>query len=271
MVLTPIPAALERLRQHLDGLSSGQQLRNQSLAQARAALLVQLGRDREALLPVLGVGVVADIEGRLTQVAHALEQRNVLLLTKGALEHYLLVPLAIRSGYGTNKRYTVDAETAVLARQMSDGEMSKRYGGLHSIICKLPGKEPVEVDTVLTEYLSRYIVELQNLSVKHPKWGVVEHGAYLTQHSIGKGRLFELRSFERRDGRAFSAVVAVRLDLGQTDQMVGVFARDERRNEGIRVYSPHDGSTKHLLSRVFFPLSGQGRPAAIIGGRELGL
>jgi hypothetical protein len=73
MMLAPVPASLARLRQHLDDLAGGRQLRDHRLAQARTALLVQLGRGREALLSVLGSGTVADIEGRLTQVAHALD------------------------------------------------------------------------------------------------------------------------------------------------------------------------------------------------------
>jgi hypothetical protein len=107
----------------------------------------------------------------------------------GTLEHYL--PSYSGDPFQLDdyaKRHAVDAETVELATHVSEEEMSRRYGGLYSAICKLPGKEAVEVDAVLNEYLSRYIVELQNLSIKHTEWGIAEHEAFLAQHSVGKGR-----------------------------------------------------------------------------------
>ena len=150
VALADVPPPLRKLRQHLDSLEAAGGLRDRNLGKARVAVLVELGRNKEALAETLSPGTVADIEGRLDQIAAALEQRNVLLLTNGALEHHLpsYVGDIFRLGESA-KRNAADAEAAILATGLTGAEIEDRYGGLYRAIRKLPGKEPVEVDSVL--------------------------------------------------------------------------------------------------------------------------
>ncbi len=233
--LADVPPPLRKLRDYLDGLHSAGGLRDRNLGKARVAVLVEHGRNKAALAEALSSGVVADIEGRLNQIAAALERRNVLLLTGGALEHHL--PL-----YGGNtfrledgaKRNAVDAETAILAKGLTELEIAGRYGVLYGAIRKLPGKRSVEVDAVLKTYLSRYVAELQNASLDHVGWSAEDFRAYLAQHPVGKGKLFDIRTFERGEGKAFTAVLVVRGLLGEPDRKVRV---TEATNAGMREFT----------------------------------
>jgi hypothetical protein len=248
MQLQQLPVALASLRRYLDEIAPDGLPRDNALVRARIAILVQLGRERESLLPVLPVGMVAEIEGRLKQIATALEQKNVLLLTKGAPEHHL--PLYLGDPFrldANTKLHAVNAEAMAMAAQMTDEEMSRRYGSLYTAICKLPGKQAVDIDAVLTEYLSRFIVELQNQSLKRPEWGVEEHKAYLAQHSAGRGRLFELRSFERGEGKAFAALVIVLGTAGGPDRMVHI---SHATNAGMRDFALEPVDTRRPIVEV---------------------
>jgi hypothetical protein len=97
----------------------------------------------------------------------------------------------------------------------------------------LPGKQAVDVDVVLIEYASRYIVELQNLSLKYPEWNVEQRRVFLAQRGIGEGKLFELRSFERGVGKAFSALIIVHGLAGELDRMVSA---SHMTNAGMREF-----------------------------------
>lgn len=180
------------------------------LARQRVAVLVEMAANRNTLLPVLTGQLIADIEGRLHQVQAALEKKHIFLLGGGALEHYL--PSYVGDRYALNdaaKKKAVAAETALLATGTVDHELAERYGELFGCIEMLPAKPPVDTESVLRGYVSKYIHDLQGLVVSKPHWGkeqIVEHFA---SSQAGLGKLITLAEFKRPREGEFRAVLKI--------------------------------------------------------------
>ncbi len=183
----------------------------ESLQRARIAILVQLARDRQALERAFSRQEVDDIEGRLNQVANALAQKNVLLLTKGALENYLPSyagnPFRIEEG---QKRPTVENEIIYLSTKPSKEQMVDRYGDLFKCIEKLPAKKEIDMDEFLSPVLGQLIMEFQQLTLKQPPWSREQIAAQLFQTGGGRGRIFDVTEFKRGADREFMAKIAIK-------------------------------------------------------------
>ncbi|WP_082012943.1 ATP-dependent endonuclease [Belnapia sp. F-4-1] len=183
----------------------------EALQRARIAVLVQLARDQDALGKVFPAQRLSEVNGRLKQIANALAQKNVLLLTKGALENYLPSydgnPFRIDEG---QKRRTVEKEILYLSSKPTDDELFERYGELLENIKKLPAKEEVNFDEFLMPILGQLILDFQQLTLKRPLWSLDQMRAQLFQAADGRGRIFEIDEFERGAGTDFAAKIVIK-------------------------------------------------------------
>jgi hypothetical protein len=123
--------SITELLSFLHSLADGSDFSTENLRRARVAVLVQLHRDRESLVNATSRQTVQSIEGRLKQIANILQQKNVFLLTGGALEHYL-------PSYQGNKfklddsakQKAVGGEMDYLRSPRNETELRERYGDL---------------------------------------------------------------------------------------------------------------------------------------------
>lgn len=198
--------AVATLQAYFKTLSEGPK----RLARQRTAVLVEIAANRQVLLSVLTSESIANIEGRLRQIQAALQQKHILLLSGGALEHYL--PSYAGERYALNdaaKKAAVAAEVDILATGEFDDRLAERYGELFKCIQILPARLPVDTDRILRRYVSNYIHELQNLVITKPDWGkdqIVEH---FKSSPAGLGKLITLAEFESPKQGEFQAVLKI--------------------------------------------------------------
>jgi hypothetical protein len=227
--------ALSALCAFFNDISDNGELIDDKLQRARVALLVQIDRDREAVAEATSLKQVEDIEGRLKQIANILKQKNILLLPGGALEHHLPSytgdPFVLSN---EAKRNAVNGEVSLLAQGMTETEMRTRYGALFDAISLLPGKENVDIDKMLTDYLSKYIHDVQSLVVKHPTWNLPELQQHLTQTQPNIGKLFTLQDISRGPGKEFNATIRVYGVLGEDARIVRI---SQQTNAGMRDFN----------------------------------
>lgn len=195
----------------------------EALAKARVAVLTGISRFRAAMVELLSETAVAGAEGRLHKIAEALSQKNVHLLTGGALERYL--PSYAGNPYALNdssKSAAVDREILYLAGKLTEADLKVRYGRLHELAAKLPAKKPVDVEPVLRRYLGRYIHELQTAIVNNASWDISKVLNHLNRTQPDAAKVFTLRSLDRRPHEQFEAVVDIVDMLGQGARQVVV-------------------------------------------------
>ena len=211
----------------------------QSLQRARTAFLVQIGLDRSSLEAVFSKHELDDIQGRLQQVASALAQKNVLLLTKGALENYCPSyvgnPFHIEDG---QKRLTVEKEVLYLSTKPGEDEIAQRYGGLFDCVSKLPAKPEVDLDQALIPVLGQLILDFQYLTLKKPRWELQQMRNHLFQTGTGRGRIFEVAEFARGAGDEFTAKILVKTIAPVTVRHTVI---SHRTNAGMRDFELKDG------------------------------
>ena len=200
---------IEQLRSFIEELAENGELQAKELARARVAVLVALHECRDAIVPALTENLANDIEGRLNQIVGVLRERNVFVLPGGALEHYLPSYQGDRYSLSdSSKRGAVEAEVALLSSGEYDGALPERYGALFNNIAALPGKTPVDTDTVLLRYLGDYVHQLQGLVIAHPDWGMEQFNTHFSSSTAGLGRIFAVSQFERNGG-VFSATIGI--------------------------------------------------------------
>ena len=86
--------------------------------------------------------------------------------------------------------------------------LADRYGDFYVAVCNLPSKTEVDVDTVLRNYLSDYIHELQRTVVNNRDWQGAQIQQQLeTLQPSGQG-VFAIRQFERDSEDGFSATIS---------------------------------------------------------------
>ena len=140
------------------------------LDRARVLILTAINIDRETILSVVPKTDLVEIEGRLNQIVTALKQKNIILLPGGSLEQYL--PSYAGDRYNLTdeaKRRAVFAEIDEM-KGMTAKELPTRYGELYTAVCALPSRANVDLDPVLRDYLSHYILDLQLAIVNNPVW-----------------------------------------------------------------------------------------------------
>lgn len=234
IIVEPPPPAIERLIEFLRGLGPRQGWDGKRLSRARVAFLTALSRQRDDLVAAVSVADICEVEGRLSQISSALQQKNVHLLTGGTLERYLPAytgdPYELRD---ETKRQAVAVEMGELATGLGEQDLKQRYGELYEAVCKLPSKASVDVEPILREYLSRYIHELQAAVVRHPGWGVDELRRHLANVQQATIEVFSIGEFSRGKGNEFKASLNVAEMLDQGERFVVV---DHLTNAGMGVF-----------------------------------
>lgn len=213
---------------------------DQSLQRARTAFLVQLGFDRISLEAVFSKHELDDIQGRLQRVANALAQKNVLLLTKGALENYC--PSYVGSPYRIEdgqKRVTVENEVLYLSTKPTENEIAQRYGDLFECVSRLPAKPEVNLDEVLIPVLGQLILDFQSLTLKKPRWELEQMRNHLFQASSGRNRIFDILEFKRGAGDEFTAKILVK---SMAPAAVRHTLISHRTNAGMRDFELKSGA-----------------------------
>lgn len=224
---------VEELEMYFQSLTTDDgQLLNKDLAKARIALLIDLERRPSEITNVISSELASDIKGHLNQVLRLLSSKNVFILRGGALEHYL--PTYSGNRYKLDegaKRTAVNAEVAALSQGLYDDILAARYGGLYENICRLPAKPPVDTDSVLREYLSDYIHELQGTLIANADWGAAELNKHFERAGAGLNKLFQIESLTREENNRFAATVKV---LGSDGRLVDV---SHDTNAGMRQFT----------------------------------
>lgn len=176
----------------------------------RVAVLVELAASRDTLKSLLGPKLTKDIEGRLHQVANALQQKHIFLLCSGALEHYL--PSYSGSRYKLSdgaKKKAVDAEVALLSTGSLDETLAQRYGELYKCIEALPAKSPIDIEATLQTYVSSYIHDLQGLVIRKPDWTIGQVISHIETLPTRLHKLIHLETFERQGANEFHALLKI--------------------------------------------------------------
>ena len=165
-----VPSSIDRLKSYLNSLG-GREWQPQQWAKARMAVMKAISRHREDVVSVVTEQSVEDIEGHRNQIVNALREKNIHVLSAGTLETYL--PHYEGDEYKLDdaaKKKAVLAELDELIGLSKEEELSSRYGEFYNIVCRLPAKTEVDVETVLRNHLGDYIHELQKIVVKSPNW-----------------------------------------------------------------------------------------------------
>jgi hypothetical protein len=183
------------------------------------------------MVSLLSSADISEVEGRLSQIAGALRQKNVHLLTGGTLERY--IPAYTAEPYRLEdeaKRRAVNDEMLHLAKGATEQELGERYGALYDVVCRLPTKAYVDVEPVLRNYLSRYIHDLQSAIVRHPTWDIEQVRSHLTTVQRATTTVFTLQQFTRGETGKFRAIIGIASMLGQGPRRVDV---DHQTNAGV--------------------------------------
>ena len=227
-----LPTQLGQLGLYLRSLGDRHTWHKDEWSRARTALLVAISRYRDDIAAVVPPADVADVEGRLSQIASLLEQQNIHLLPGGTLERYL--PLYEGDPYQLNdiaKQKAVQAEIDYLTNPASDEALAERYGDLYSAVCRLPASPDVDPEPVIRNYLSDYIHELQKAAVANPDWEGGEIQQRLVAVKPEMASVFSIRDFARTgDTGQFQATVEVCEMLGFQKRIARV---DNKTNAGI--------------------------------------
>ncbi|GAC1336384.1 MAG: hypothetical protein NVSMB26_22860 [Beijerinckiaceae bacterium] len=215
-VAAAIAPALADLKTYVDSLAASPPNKStgKNLARARLAVLIALAKKPAAMAGLIDAKAAIDVEGRLSQIAAALRQKNVHLLTKGALEHHL--PSYTSNLYAMSdeaKKAAVQFEIELLAKGMSESALAARYGELIDCIKKMPAKEEVNLDKTLKEYLGDYIHNIQGWFVKAPDIDTDALRKFLSASMRGTECVMELAEF-MREGTGFRARIRL-LPLGE--------------------------------------------------------
>jgi hypothetical protein len=228
-----------RLVDHLWGLGQRSDWNAKAWAKARVAVLTAISRDRAGVVAATSQADVEEIEGRLTQIASALRQRNIVLLTGGTLERYL--PKYCGDPYELTeeaKRQAVSEEIVELGKGITTAQMAARYGALYDAVCAMPAKVSVDVEQVLRNYLSQYIHDLQAAVVANPGWQLAEVREHLGLIQRSTVKLFSLQKLERGTGKEFNAVVRIAEMLVERPKFVRV---SDRTNAGMGDFNIEEG------------------------------
>ncbi|WP_158290156.1 ATP-dependent endonuclease [Ramlibacter sp. WS9] len=231
---TNTPNSLADLRSFLTEFGPRPQWAQDRYPRARAAMMSAIGRVRADIILATSESVVADVEGRLRQICHALKEKNILLLPGGPLERYL--PSFSGHPYKLSndaKNATLPIELAALASGMTDLDLRQRYGELFDLIALLPGKTAVDMESVLREYLSSYVHDLQGAILTNSTWELEELCTFMKRKQATTLKTFSLASLSREAGGKFRCVVAVSPLAGQSRRHVVV---TETTNAGMRSF-----------------------------------
>jgi hypothetical protein len=231
LLATESPAPLLRLLEFLKSLGPRASWDPKRWSKARVAVMTALSRSRADLVAITSEASVADVEGRLKQIAAALKEKNIHLLPGGTIERYL--PSYSGDHYQLSddaKRQAIAAEIDEMAKPMSALELSARYGELYEAVCKLPSKVSVDVDQVLRHYLSQYVHDLQGEVTNNPTWQLPQVQDRLNTVQRAAANLFSVQELIRGVAKEFSATISIREMLGNKARVVHV---TDKTNAGM--------------------------------------
>ena len=215
LLAAQMPPSLDRLKSFFNSLGASE-WQPQQWAKARMAVMKAISRHREDVVSVIAEQLVKDIEGHRDQILSALREKNIHVLPGGTLEAYL--PHYQGDEYKLDdaaKKKAVLAELDEIVSLSTEEELSSRYGELYNIVCRLPAKTEVEIETVLRNHLGDYIHELQKMVVRSPDWDGDQIQAQLNSSDPSLAAVFSIRAFTRGQSGKFSATIEITELLGQ--------------------------------------------------------
>lgn len=216
---------------YLLGLGNRADWQGKTLARARVAVLTAISRFRADMVAIVGSETVKNVEGRLAQIIQVLRLKQVHLLGGGTLERYL--PSYTGNAYelsDNQKRDAVASELDYLSTKRTDTELQSRYTDLYAACELLPGKVRVDVDTVLKDYLSKFIHELQSSLVANPSWELHQLHIHLANVQKSTVKILTVDSLWRNEARQFEATIKIASMLGCHERLVRV---TEKTNAGM--------------------------------------
>ncbi|MDD5030032.1 MAG: AAA family ATPase [Rhodoferax sp.] len=219
----PITNAAHNLLQLLHNSGPKADWQTPAIAKARVAVLTAISRFRSEVVAMLDSASVAGIEGRLAQLVQVLRLKNVHLLAGGTLERYL--PSYSGDPYvlpDDQKRLAVAAELDYLSAIRTEKELATRYTDLFAVSNLLPGKVNVDLDTVLRDYLSRFIHELQSALISNSAWELPQLQNHLAIVQKNTSKVFSVISLTRPSTRQFQAQIRIAELLGGISRVVEV-------------------------------------------------
>jgi hypothetical protein len=227
----PPTSVAGELLSYLNSLGPRADWQGKTLARARVALLTAISRFRSEVIALVGVTSVANIEGRLAQLIQVLRLKQVHLLGGGTLERYL--PSYTGNAYvlpDDQKRLAVAAELDYLSAKRTEAELQSRYTDLFAVCSLLPSKVRVDVDTVLKDYLSKFIHELQSSLVANPLWELPQLQIHLANVQKNTSKVLTVASLTRTAPRQFHAQIKIASMLGGQARTVQV---TDKTNAGM--------------------------------------
>jgi hypothetical protein len=231
-LLAPPPTtAAGELVSYLRSLGAREVWQGKTLARARVAVLTAISRFRADVVSLVGAAAVANVEGRLAQLIQVLRLKQVHLLGGGTLERYL--PSYMGNAYvipDDQKRLAVAAELDYLSTQRTDAELQSRYTDLYTACSLLPAKVKVDVDTVLKDYLSKFIHELQSSLVANPQWELPQLKIHLANVQRNTAKVLTVVYLNRPAPRQFHAQIRIASMLGGNARLVNV---SDKTNAGM--------------------------------------
>ena len=201
---------------------------------ARTAVMTAISLYREDVESVSkedGADIVADIEGRMKQIVAVLEEKNIHLLPGGTIERYL--PSYDGGDYEIPedaKQRAVSDEIQKLSEPLNEAELSSRYGALYEAVSELPSKADVDVESVLRNYLSDYIHQLQKTLASNPDWNQQQIQNRLNAPQPSLAGVFSVGELERGQQGKFNVTIEIAGMLGQERRMVRV---SDQTNAGM--------------------------------------
>lgn len=207
---------IDGLVEFLIGLGEMRRWGEPGWSKARVAVMTTISLHREDVIAVSSLETVEHIEGRHNRILEALGEKNIHVLPGGALERYL--PSFNGNLFqpdDNSKRAAVEAEVLEIQnirempQEMRSAELKRRYADLYDIVCDLPSKEDVDVDSVLRRHLSDYVHELQKAAKDNPDWQHLQLQLNLSKQPMSESGLVSLDEFERTENGGFNAKIGI--------------------------------------------------------------
>lgn len=212
-----------RLRDYLGELGPRGDWSTDAVAKARVALLTALSCWPAEMSTVLDKDHVAGIRGRMDKIVAALREKNIHLLPGGTLERYL--PSYVGHPYKleeSQKRAAVEDELTFLSHPHDEAALEDRYSELYSVSTALPSKLQVDIDTVLREYASSYIHQLQRLVAGQRAADLEAIRLQIERDEPSLSKVFSVRSLDIQNAEKFLIEVEVKPLLGGPKRLIRI-------------------------------------------------
>ncbi len=231
LITKELPETLSTLSKFLNALGNTDDWQKEQWQKARTALMTAISTHKDDVVSVLSSDKVKDIEGRRDQILNALKEKSIFVLPGGTLERYL--PSYSGNEYDLRpeaKAKAVHAEIGQMVCCTDEDSLAERYGELFEVICNLPSKTEVDVESVLKNHLSDYIHDFQKTVVNNPEWEIDHIRERLNTLQQSHAGVFHIRDFNRSTNGDFDGTIGIPRMLGQPEKLVRV---SNHTNAGI--------------------------------------